>query len=169
MSATGAEDEILPADAHEDAATLAHIAVRIATSLPWLLLPGGMNCKFAQRPQLAPVPNVRPWFVGVYADRGVMTPVFDLGRWLDGHVAVTQGVAVLGQGENRIGFLCIEPPRVMRVAALDTETSEAAGAGIPESFRLFIGGARNSRAGICFDFQPFDWVHRNAQRVSASA
>jgi chemotaxis signal transduction protein len=143
------------------------IAVRIADGLPWLLLPAGMICKYAERPPLAPVPNVKRWFVGVAVDRGVMTPVFDFARWLDADQATSaNAIVVITDRQRTLGFVSVEPPRVVTAAAHVDEDAERA---LPDAVRDFVGAARLADVGTCFDFLPFDWLRRNAQRVSADA
>ena len=150
-----------------DAAAPPSIAVRIADTLPWLLLPAGMVCKYAERPPLAPVPNVKRWFVGVAVDRGVMTPVFDLARWLDeDRGASATAIVVITDRQRTLGFVSVEPPRVVTAAVHPDDGAERA---LPDALRDFVGTARRADVGTCFDFLPFDWLRRNAQRVSANA
>jgi CheW-like domain len=90
------------------------IGFRVHAELPWLLLPTGVPSQIALDPVLAPVPNVKPWLRGVLNLRGNLVPVFDIaaacGLGLTDLKSAT--ILVLQPGENPIGMVCIEPPRI---------------------------------------------------------
>ena len=151
-----------------DQAVDARIAIRIAVALPWLLLPTTMPCQFVENPALSALPNVKPWFVGSFAERGVITPIFDFSRWLDpDRPAHARGLIVLRDANNLIGFLSIETPRVLSFAA--TDAAQPNSVSLPEAFRPYAGAARAAAGETCIEFHPFAWVRANAARVPSSA
>ncbi len=146
----------------------ARIAIRVADALPLLLLPTTMPCQFVENPTLSAVPNVKPWFVGTYIERGVITPVFDLSRWLDSdRPADARGLIVLRDGNNLIGFLSLETPRVVNI--IDSDAAQRTILSVPETFHPYVGAARTVADQACIEFHPAAWVRANAARVPGIA
>ncbi len=144
------------------------IAIRIADVLPWLLLPATMPCQFVERPILSAIPNVKPWFVGAFAERGVITPVFDLSSWLDpDRPSASRRLAVLRDGGNLVGFLSLETPRVLKISRSDAIQPDTIA--LPEAFSPYVGTAYTAADERCIEFHPFAWVRANAARVPNTA
>jgi hypothetical protein len=156
-------------EANEADAVASHaevrIAARLAESLPWLLLPEGMSCQFVERPTMSAIPNVKPWFAGAFAERGVITPIFDLSRWLDAaRPAPARGLVLVRDGTKLIGFMSLEQPKVLGVRP--APEAAAANIAVEEAIRPFCGAAYVSETDACIEFHPFDWVHANAARIA---
>ncbi len=146
----------------------ARIAIRVAATLPLLLLPTTMPCQFVENPTLSAVPNVKPWFVGAYAERGVITPVFDLSRWLDSdQPARARGLIVLQDATYLSGFVSLETPRVLSFTANDA--AQRTIVSVPEIFRPYVGAAGTAAGEACIEFHPFAWVRANVARVPITA
>jgi chemotaxis signal transduction protein len=160
------DDESVSAAATTAASAGVHvemrIAVRLAETLPWLVLPAGMSCQYVERPTMSAIPNVTPWFVGAFAERGVITPIFDLSRWLDPSAAATaRGLVVVRNGPELIGFISIDAPKILRVRPALADIHS-----LDDEIRPYTGATYLSDADACIEFLPFDWVHANAARIS---
>jgi twitching motility protein PilI len=135
-------------------ASQTRIGFRIHPALPWLVLPTSVPAQLAVEPELAPVPNVKPWLVGVLNLRGNLVPVFDVARW-QGVPAPAQvdalQVLVVTPGPQAMAVLVSESPALLAV-----RTSGSTPADDPLAA---IAPHRYSAAeGIVYEFDPHAWL-----------
>lgn len=138
------------------AATQLQIGLRVHSDLPWLLLPNGVPSQIALDPLLAPVPNVKPWLRGVLNLRGNLVPVFDIacicGLALTDVKSST--VLVIEPGNNPIGVLCIEPPRI----AVGSPAPSAVPPLALQALSNFLIKPMRSEHGVGYEFRFREWI-----------
>lgn len=154
-------------DARPTLALQQAVGLRLAPGMPWLVAPTGAVCKYINHPMLAALPNVQPWFVGVYSEEGVLVPVFDLIGWSTAASkgsAAGGGMTLISDGALHLGLICPEPPVVLSVM-LDQAGPELP-EGVPESLADFLGmEGLHTDLGAAFSFDPFAWLKQIANSV----
>lgn len=153
-----------PLSGQSQAATTRHpahvrIGMRLNGALPWLALPPGVPSQLALDPQLAPLPNVKPWLPGVLNLRGNLVPVFDIGLW---HGCAALGrdahVLVVAPGRAAVAVLCCEAPALLELRAGGSVAADDPLAALSSSW--FHGPQ-----GAVYEFDPHDWLRRVGRQV----
>ena len=106
---------IHPSHSSAPQAAVSRVLVWISGALPALLLPEGTVPQLAIDPVLAPVPNCKSWFRGVYGMRGTLVPVFDVAAACGLPAADLKfaQVLVLDQQHQPVGIVCTQSPQVI--------------------------------------------------------
>jgi twitching motility protein PilI len=140
-------------------ATSTRIGLRLHAAMPWLVLPGGLPSQLALDGRLAPVPNVKPWLLGVMNLRGNLVPVFDVGLAM-GYAALPRGapVLVIAPGPTAMAVACCERPQLLEVGP-----AQAAPADDPMS--ALASCHFRSALGRVYEFDPRVWLRRIGAQV----
>jgi hypothetical protein len=142
------------------------VLLGLGDSLPAVLIPGDWTVQYVVRPELAPIPNVRPWLRGAYVDRGQIVPVFDLRCWLDAErIDPTRAIAVLSRGDHRLGLAVAEEPRI--ATQLKPRPAGSPPDAVPEALAAHLDLWSHTEHGPAARFDPWAWAQSQAGQVVA--
>ncbi|MGE4069951.1 MAG: chemotaxis protein CheW [Lysobacterales bacterium] len=135
------------------------IGYRLATSLPWFVLPRGIASQVVIDPGLARVPNAKSWLRGVLSLGGLMVPVFDFGDWMEQQRTIDPDcVLVIQPGPEAVAFLCVERPRLLQVR-------EAKQVAAGDRWHGHCGMQFQSELGPAYELATLQWLKGVAAQV----
>ena len=143
------------------------VGFRANADLPWLLVPIGVVSQVALDPVLAPIPNVKPWLVGVLNARGNLVPVFDLAvvNGLPPTDIKTSTVLVLQPNEQPFGVLCLGHPHIALASPASATQVPLALAALAN----FLVTPMQFEGALAFEFRFRDWINLAGRSLPGSA
>lgn len=143
------------------------IAFRASRELPALLLAQGTISQVAIDPVLAPVPNTKHWFRGVYGMRGTLVPVFDLAAYCGQSPLPMRELTVLVLDPNKqpLGLVCVQAPRVASVVPVEHEVLSDGWQSLSE----FLTHPMIFEGEPAFEFNYRHWIARAGSQMLGAA